>query len=224
MHKLRVVPVSVLLVLLSLLVANIASATQIELLGLFNKSAVVKVDGKLRKLAVGEQTPEGVRLVAADAQYAVFEHAGTEQHVPIGGAVRASYVVPERTPTPTALSAEIKPVDGLYRSAGSINGKSVTFVVDTGASWVSLNAGEANRLGIDYRVSGERRPVETAMGKTNAYVVMLERVAVGGVELENVEAAVLEGSSPSQALLGMSFLNRVNLKSSGQALVLERRL
>lgn len=224
MHKNRVVPLFILVALFSILIANVASATQVEVLGLFNKSAVLKVDGKLRKLAVGQQTPEGVRLLAADADYAELRYAGAEHRVPIGGAVRASYVVPERAPIPSALTAEITPVDGLYRSAGRINGKSVNFVVDTGATWVSLSAGHADRLGINYRASGDRRRVETAMGHTEAYVVMLERVAVGGVELEDVEAAVLEGNSPSQPLLGMSFLNRVDLKSSGQALVLQRRL
>jgi len=212
-----------LIVLLGQVVVGAASAANVVVLGLFNESAVLRVDGKLRKLAIGQTTPEGIRLLDANSEYAVLEQDGSRRHYPVGRSVPASYSVAKRRTTPTTLHTEIAPIDGFYRSAGRINGKDVNFIVDTGATWVSLNSAEAARLGIDYRAQGQRRRVETAMGYTDAYLVSLERVAVGGVELENVEAAVLEGTSPSEVLLGMSFLKRVNLQSSGRALLLQHR-
>src|SRR5204863_6727546 len=98
---------------------------------------------------------------------------------------------------------------------------SVRFLVDTGATAVSLSASDATRLGIDYR-KGQPSLMGTANGSAVAYQVKLDTVRVGNIILSNVDAAVLEGQMPF-ALLGMSFLNRMEMKRNGQTMVLTKR-
>ncbi|WP_410966326.1 TIGR02281 family clan AA aspartic protease, partial [Salmonella sp. SAL4449] len=82
-------------------------------------------------------------------------------------------------------------------------------LVDTGATSIAMNENEARRLGIDYRVDGKPMVASTASGTSRGWRVTLDRVKIGGIELLGVEAAVIEGGYPTEALLGMSFLNRV---------------
>jgi len=104
---------------------------------------------------------------------------------------------------------------------GSINGYPVKFIVDTGATLVSMSGREAKRLGIDYRVTGRRGQSSTASGITEIFTVTLDRVKVGDIELRNVGGAVHDGDFPPATLLGMSFLSRLNMRQDGQALELE---
>ena len=105
---------------------------------------------------------------------------------------------------------------------GSINGLSVRFLVDTGATSIALSTDEARRLGINY-LSGVRAQGSTASGTVPIYRVRLDNVRVGDITLNNVEAAILEGSGLKIALLGMSFLNRTAMKRDGDTLTLTRR-
>ena len=113
--------------------------------------------------------------------------------------------------------------EGMYTTVGSINGLPVPFLVDTGATRVAINANEARRLGIDYRVTGTPSSVTTASGVERAWAVTLERVSVGELELRNVGAVVLEGALPQQALLGMSFLGRLEISSDGRRMTLRKK-
>ncbi len=96
------------------------------------------------------------------------------------------------------------------------------FLVDTGATSIALSAADARRLGIDY-LSGQPGLMSTANGTAAAYRVRLDSVRVGDIVANNVEGAVLEGSQMPVALLGMSFLNRMEMKREGQFMVLIRR-
>src|SRR6266850_858210 len=85
-----------------------------------------------------------------------------------------------------------------------------------------LAAADASRFGVDWR-QGQRRMVQTANGSTAGYLVRLDRVRVGGIELTNVEGVVLEQGLGAVGLLGMSFLNRVEMQRDGQTMTLIRR-
>ncbi len=85
-----------------------------------------------------------------------------------------------------------------------------------------MSSNEAQRLGIDY-TRGQLTQARTASGTTFAYEVTLDRVRVGEIEQRNVRAMVLPGNSPHIALLGMTFLSRVEMRNEGQALILEQR-
>ena len=99
----------------------------------------------------------------------------------------------------------------------------MNFLVDTGASMIAMNGDQARRLGIDFRVEGEPARVMTASRAEPAWRVHLDRVRVGSIELNHVEAVVLEGPNPRELLLGMSFLGRLRLVNEGDHLVLRKR-
>jgi len=98
----------------------------------------------------------------------------------------------------------------------------VRFAVDTGATFVTLPAREASRLGLDYQ-NGQKLVMETANGNVFAYRLKLETVRVGNVAVHNVDAVITEGNSLPVALLGMSFLNRTDMKREGTILTLTKR-
>jgi len=112
---------------------------------------------------------------------------------------------------------------GMYTTVGSINGLPVTFLVDTGATAVAMNANQARRLGIDYRVTGRQSGVTTASGVEHAWAVTLDTVKVGDLELHNVGAVVLEGAHPATTLLGMTFLGRLEINNDGRLMTLRKK-
>ena len=205
-----------LLVLLSL--AGAQAATKVTVVGLFKNTAIVVIDGTRRLLRSGDTSPEGVKLISATSSEAVLEIDGEQKHYGLGGQIGGSYARPEQAkvriwPTP----------DRMYVVLGSINGFPVKFIVDTGATLVSLSGREAKRLGIDYRVVGTPGQSSTASGVEKIYVVNLTKVKVGDIEIRNVRGAVHDGDFPPATLLGMSFLSRLTMRQDGLVLELEKK-
>ena len=205
-----------LLVLLSL--AGAQAATKVTVVGLFKNTAIVVIDGTRRLLRSGDTSPEGVKLISATSSEAVLEIDGEQKHYGLGGQIGGSYARPEQAkvriwPTP----------DHMYVVLGSINGFPVKFIVDTGATLVSLSGREAKRLGIDYRVVGTPGQSSTASGVEKIYVVNLDKVKVGDIEIRNVRGAVHDGDFPPATLLGMSFLSRLTIRQDGLVLELEKK-
>jgi aspartyl protease family protein len=99
----------------------------------------------------------------------------------------------------------------------------VNFLVDTGATTVVLNASQGRRLGLDYRMDGTIVSVVTASGVERGYQIKLRSVKVGQIELTNVEATVVDGAFPPEALLGMSFLGRLESESTPTMLLLRKK-
>ncbi len=209
-------------ILLLCLLAAPLPAAEVVVLGLFKDFAVLEVDGKRYRLRRGESTPEGIRLVSADSERAVLELDGRRETHRLGSRIRVGGAA---RPPEARAPAEVRiwPSRGMYLTAGSINGHPVRFLVDTGASWVSMGEALAKRLGIDYRYRGEPGVAQTANGAVRLYRVTLDRVKVGGLELRNVTGAVLEGDVGDEVLLGQSFLNRTTMVRKGQALILRKR-
>ena len=121
--------------------------------------------------------------------------------------------------TSVTLAADSR---GHFVVDGQVNGAHVRFLVDTGATFVSLPSGDAARLGIDLR-SARRGISQTANGPVTVYRTTLESVTVGGVTLYNVEAAIHDSRGLDIALLGMSFLNRTEMRRDGGSLTLTKR-
>jgi len=214
----KVIRNSVLAVLLSTMTAGAAAVTKITVVGLFKDTAIVVIDGTRRLLHSGDTSPEGVTLVSATSTEAVLDVGGERKRYALGGQIGGSYAQPKLATVriwPTA--------NRMYLVIGSINGYPVDFVVDTGATLVSMSGREARRLGIDYRVVGTPGRSSTASGIDKIYVINLDRVKVGDIELRNVKGAVHDGDFPPQTLLGMSFLGRLNIRQNGQVLELEKK-
>jgi aspartyl protease family protein len=110
----------------------------------------------------------------------------------------------------------------MYLTTGSVNGYTVDFLVDTGASAIALNAATANRLGIAY-LEAPAAMVKTASGITKAYPVNLDLVQLGDIKLHNIEALVLDGPQPERALLGMTFLGQLEIKQTEQRMDLKKK-
>jgi aspartyl protease family protein len=110
---------------------------------------------------------------------------------------------------------------GHFYGIGAMNGMAVRFLVDTGATLIALPGSEAQRMGLDYR-KGKRGLSNTANGTVAVYQIKLDTVKVGGIELNNVDALVIE-EGLGVVLLGMSFLNRVQMQREGDSMTLTRR-
>lgn len=196
------------------------SAPMVQVVGLFPGAAVLNVDGQRKLVKVGQTGPAGVEVVSADSRGAVLRVAGVERSYALSREYSGTgYSAPEKTQLSVAKGA-----GGHYWIAGSINGQPLQFLVDTGATSVAINENQARRLGIDYRVSGQPMLVNTASGTAKAWRVRLNSVKVGTIDVLGVEAVVLEGQSPSEALLGMSFLGRVSWREEQGVLRLESKL
>jgi aspartyl protease family protein len=109
---------------------------------------------------------------------------------------------------------------GHFYSPGLINGTAMRFVVDTGATFVSLGAADAKRAGVNYR-QGRPATSSTANGQMRTWLVTLDSVTLGGVTLHNVGASVSENEHP--VLLGMSFLKRMSVHVDGPVMILKAR-
>lgn len=201
--------------MLLLLIAGQGSAASVGVVGLFRDKAMVSIDGSPPKLIAAGQTVQGVKLLAANSDSATFEIEGKQRVLAMGQSFAATGGGGKPS---VVLSADGR---GHFAAAGSINGASVNFLLDTGASSVTLPASEASRMGIDYK-SGQMVGVSTANGVIPAWRVTFNSVRLGNINLSQVEGMVVETGLPV-ALLGMSFLNRTDMKREGQTMTLIQR-
>ncbi len=186
--------------------------------GLFKDKAILVIDGKQRLLRSGETSPEGVKLIRADSKEAVIEIDGVQSTRGLGTHIGGSYQQPE------SRAVQIYPARGnMYAIVGSINGYPVNFIVDTGATFVSMNERHARRLGIDFAVEGRPALSQTASGVVKVFLVRLKRVKVGEIELTDVEGSVHEGNFHTEVLLGMSFLGRLDIKREDGVMELRKK-
>ena len=200
-----------------LITTHFVFATDIMVLGLFKNKAIVKIDGKQRVLKKGKTSPEGVTLIYSDSDVATLNVNGKQSNFKLGHHVSSNFKQKR------LAEAKIMSVNGMYSTTGFINGHPVNFLVDTGASWIAMNVHQARSLGINFRYIGKRGAASTANGVVPVYQIVLDKVKVGEIELTNVAAGVLEGNSPTQVLLGNSFLNRVEMQRQGQVMLLKQK-
>ncbi len=205
--------------ILGLVLAGMASsavAVQVGLAGIVGGKAVLVVDGsRTRTLGVGQSTAEGIRLVALDTAMATIEIEGSRRTLRLGQNVSGAGAGSRQT------AVVVGDQRGQYVTMGSVNGYPVRFLVDTGATLVSIGASEGRRLGIE-SAGGERSLVQTANGIATVRRVRLDSVRVGDISIDGVDALVLDGDMPI-ALLGMSFLNRTDIDNEGGRMTLKKR-
>jgi aspartyl protease family protein len=199
------------------LACAVQAADEVALIGVIGaKAAVLSLGGGDPKTVKLGQSWNGITVVAVDKESATIEANGEKRVLHIGQHYRASATTPSRGSV--MLSADPR---GHFFADGAVNGVPVRFLVDTGATMVALPRRDADRLGIDYR-RGRREMIGTANGPVRVYNVKLDAVKIGGVELRNVDAMVVDGGL-DMALLGMSFLNRVQMQRDGSTMILIQR-
>jgi aspartyl protease family protein len=197
-----------------------AAAQSVSLQGSMGANkALLMIDGQPQTLAVG-----------ASARGVTLRRLGDgEAEVDVGGQLRLLRLgaAPSRLGTGVAAagsgSSIVLPMGagGHFGAAGSINGKPVNFLVDTGATSVALSQSEANRIGLEWK-RGRPGLTQTANGAVPIYAVNLTSVRLGDVEIANVAAVVLPSDMPV-VLLGNSFLNRFNMRRDNDVMRLDKR-
>jgi aspartyl protease family protein len=183
---------------------------------LFKDKAIVSIDGgKPRTLSVG-QAAQGVKLLAADSSGASFDVDGKRRTLGMGQSFAGGAQAGARQSV--SLTADAR---GHFAAAGSLNGYPMTFLVDTGATSIAISADDARRIGLDYKL-GQPVGVGTAAGVIPAWRVTFNTVKVGGISVHQVEGMVLE-TRLDVPLLGMSFLNRMEMRRDGETMTLTQR-
>lgn len=116
----------------------------------------------------------------------------------------------------------LKEGGGMFATSAVVNGTSLPFIVDTGATNVSIDVPMAQQMGLNYQ-KGTPGMSSTANGPIRVWLVRFDSVSVGPITMYNVEGTVREGPALGVGLLGMSFLNRIEMRREGEALTLIKR-
>ena len=111
---------------------------------------------------------------------------------------------------------------GHFQTDARVDGRSIDFLVDTGASSIALRETDAAKIGIHPSARDYNVKMQTANGIGHAARVQLNRVELGGITVRDVEALVVPDESLSTNLLGMTFLSRVKWTHDRGRLVLEQ--
>ena len=165
------------------------------------------------------QSAQGVKLLSVAGSDAVVEVGGRRVNLQLGSAqVNLGGAPSAGGGSQIVLTAGS---GGHFVTQGSINGTSVRFVVDTGATHVALSQTEAERIGLNFR-KGQRGVGNTANGQVMMHRVTLDTVRIGDVQVYNVEAAVVPAQM-EQVLLGNSFLTRFQMKRENDTMTLDKR-
>ena len=208
------------LLALFLLGAQHAGAADINVLALMSGKAVLVIDGgRPRTVSVGQTTPERVKLISASSDEAVVEVAGQRRTLTLGQRISMGDSGGGSSQSAT-LTADAR---GHFFTTAAVNGLSLRFLVDSGASVVTLSAADARRAGVPYR-NASKGLLQTANGVVAAYRVKLDTVSLGRITLHNVDGVVVDSDMMGGvALLGLSFLNRTEMRRDGDTMILTRR-
>jgi len=198
------------------LFAGFASAQDVGLAGVMGSKAMLMINGgEPQAVAVG-QSLDGVRVVSVTSEQAVIEIGGKKRPLRVG-----QHAVGAPAADGSGKIVMTADTQGHFYTTGNINGTSVRFIVDTGASMISLGAADARRIGLDFN-RGQKAVSQTANGQAVVSKIQLDTVRIGDITLHNVDALIHQNDMP-MALLGMSFLNRMEMQRDGSTMTLKKR-
>jgi aspartyl protease family protein len=198
------------------LISYEAGAQEVGLAGTLGSKAMLMINGgEPQAIPVG-QTVDGVRLISIQGDQAVIEIGGKKRVLRVG-----QHAVGTAGGDGSGKIIMLADGQGHFFTTGTINGTSVRFLVDTGATMISLGAADARRVGVDFN-RGQKALTNTANGQAVVSKVQLDTVRIGDVTLHNVDALIHQTDMPV-ALLGMSFLNRMEMQRDGQTMTLKKR-
>ncbi|MES2386187.1 MAG: TIGR02281 family clan AA aspartic protease [Pseudomonadota bacterium] len=203
---------------------SMAHAQSVALAGMLGNKALLVVNGAPPKSVAAGETHMNVKVISASGDQAVLELAGKRHTLRVGdapvsvGAGAGGQAAAAGKGNRIVLTAGS---GGHFMTQGQINGKAAQFLVDTGATAVSMTVTDAERLGVDYK-SGQRIQLSTANGVVLGWRTSLASVRVGDVEVFNVDAVVASRDMPFM-LLGNSFLTRFQMLRENEQLILVKR-
>jgi len=194
----------------------LAADSLVKVIALFADKALLQV-GEQQKIVKKGETFEGVLLESASGRGAVVVIDGKRQKLGLNQSIAGNFKKRNRT------RMKIYPDSlGMYYVKGKINGVATRFLVDTGATFVTMSGNHAKRLKIDYR-KGKYSSAQTASAVVPVWQIRLASVSIGGIELKNVDATVIAGEQPFDVLLGNSFLRHTSIQQAGAVLEIEKR-
>jgi aspartyl protease family protein len=202
---------------------------QIRVVALFKNAAMVDYAGKQKLYRVGQSIAPDIKLIKANTSIATFLVNGESVELELDRSTGYSSSnidkqAKESVKPPVERVARIPlNIAGHYETSGTINGVSVQFLVDTGATAIAMNESVAKLIGLDYKMKGVKSYAQTAAGSVPIWGVTLNKVQVGSVELSFVKAFVMKGNGGGKVLLGMSFLNRIKMDYTDSVLTLTKK-
>ena len=207
---------STMLVTLCLCAVGQVVAQEVGLAGVMGSKAMLMVNGgEPQAVAIG-QSLDGVKVVSVNGDQVVIEIGGKKRPLRVG-----QHAIGAPAADGSGRIIMTADAQGHFYTTGNINGTSVRFLVDTGATMISLGASDARRIGLDFN-RGQKGMSQTANGQTMVSKIQLDTVRIGDVTLHNVDAVVHQTDMP-MALLGMSFLNRMEMQRDGNTMTLKKR-
>ncbi len=201
------------------LAQDAAAPQSVALTGILGNKALLVVDGSAPKAVEAGSTYKQVQIISVKDGEAQVRIAGQPHTLRLGESPVsvAGGQLPTSNTGRIVLTADAR---GHFMTPGMINGKATRFLVDTGATAVSMGVGEARKLGIDYS-KGQPVRMGTANGVAQGWQLKLTSVRISDVELRNVDAVITSNEMPF-VLLGNSFLNGFHMSRVGQQLTLDR--
>jgi len=199
------------------LFSPVVNALDVGLAGVMGSKAMLMLNGgEPEAVRVGESL-DGVKVISIQGDQVIVEIGGKKRPLRVGQHA-------DGVASPADGSGKIimtADSQGHFYTTGNINGTSLRFIVDTGATMISLGASDARRVGLDFN-RGQKAMTQTANGQTIVSKVQLDTVRIGDVTLHNVDALIHQTDMPI-ALLGMSFLNRMEMQRDGSTMTLKKR-
>ncbi len=205
-----------LLVFLVAMLPTLGIAQDVGLAGIMGSKALLMINGGEPQAVPVGKTIDGIKLLSVQSDQVIIEVGGRKRPLRVGQ--HAVGVSAGDGSDKIVMTADVQ---GHFYTTGTVNGTSVRFVVDTGATSIALGPNDAQRIGLDLR-QGQRGLTSTANGTVVVTRIPLDTVRIGGVTLHNVAAVVLPTNMPI-ALLGMSFLNRMEMQRDGSTMTLKKK-
>jgi aspartyl protease family protein len=202
------------------LLAGVALAQSVALSGMLGNKALLMVGSSAPHGVAPGDTYQGVKVISTAGDQAVVETQGRRQTLRVGDAPASFGGNGGSTASGSKITIAAGS-DGHFTTPGSINGRPVRFMVDTGASVIGMSVSEAERVGLNYK-AGQSVRMGTANGVTQGWRVRLDSVRVGDVEVSGVDAVVMP-QPMTYVLLGNSFLTRFQMQRDNDMMTLQRR-
>ncbi len=200
-----------------LLAPTWAHAQAVALAGMLGSKALIVVDAHPPKAVGAGDEFQGVKVLAVARDEATVEIQGARRVLRLG---ESPVSVGNRggSGKRIVLMADSR---GHFVNSGTINGRVMQYMVDTGASTVAIGRSDADRMGLNYK-NGQPVRMSTANGVAQGWRMKLDSVRIGDVEVFGVEAVITSQPMP-YVLLGNSFLTEFQMTRVNDQMVLEKR-
>jgi len=201
---------------------NAVAQTSVTAIALFKDRAMLSIDGEKAKIVRSGNEYKGIKLISSNTSEAVIEINGKREVLMLNGSTTISDELGSFSQNSRTVVELREGETGFFETQGTVNGRRINFLVDTGANLVVMSSNQANAIGLEY-LQGSRTFASTASGNAVMYIVNLDSISVGDIRLQDIQAGVIEGNFPEKPLLGMTFLRELDMTRSGRVMTLEKR-